>query len=97
MAADPLHVQRGPGPFDGSRRFRGQGRRPQLWQRPDEVKMVVLPLVEGTQERRRLEMLSGTMHSFKRARLRDDGRRPSMGHIYHVRGPLPYFTIVNVA
>src|SRR5215469_7810245 len=55
----------------GGRRFRGQGRQP-LWQRPDEVSVVVLPLVvEGDRERRRLEKLFAAVHSLRRALQRD--------------------------
>ena len=54
-----------------AQRFRGQGRQP-LWQRPDELSVIVLPLVvDDERERRRLERLFGAMHSIKRALQRE--------------------------
>src|SRR5260221_8280635 len=53
------------------RRFRGQGRHP-LWRRPEQVSVIVLPLVvEGAGERRRLERLFGAAYSIKRALQRE--------------------------
>ena len=50
-----------------SRRFRGPGKQP-LWQRPEQVSVIVLALViNGDRERRRLERLFAAMHSIKRA------------------------------
>ena len=58
-------------PAGGPRRFRGPGTQ-RLWQRPEEVGVIVLPLlVEGDRERWRLEQLFGAMHSLKRALQRD--------------------------
>ncbi len=73
-------VQPGPTPgrartTAGGRRFRGQGKQP-LWQRPEQVSVIVLPLVvEGDRERRRLEKLFAAMHSIKRALQRDVRKR----------------------
>lgn len=59
----------------GGRRFRGQGKQP-LWQRPEQVSVIVLPLVvDGDRERRRLEKLFAAMHSIKRALQRDVRKR----------------------
>ncbi|HET6346781.1 MAG TPA: hypothetical protein VFH51_17740, partial [Myxococcota bacterium] len=59
----------------GGRRFRGQCKQP-LWQRPEQVSVIVLPLVvDGDRERRRLEKLFAAMHSIKRALQRDVSKR----------------------
>ncbi len=61
-----VHVQ--PAPY---RRFRGQGKQP-LWQRPEHVSVIVLPLVvDGDRQRRRLEKLFAAMYSLKRALQRE--------------------------
>ena len=53
------------------RRLRGQGRQP-LWQRPEQVSVIVLPLVvDGIRQRRRLEKLFAAMHSIRRALQRE--------------------------
>src|SRR5438477_2922336 len=68
VRATPAISPRGPG---GDRRFRGPGTHP-LWLRPEEVSVIVLPLVvPGEQERRRLGKLFGAMHSVKRALQRE--------------------------
>src|SRR5439155_23859965 len=52
-------------------RRRGPGRQPR-WERPEQVSVIVLPLVvEGAGQRRRLERLFGAMYSIKRALRRD--------------------------
>ena len=57
------------------RRLRGQGRQP-LWQRPEQVSVIVLPLmVDGIRQRRRLEKLFAAMHSIRRALQREVGKR----------------------
>jgi hypothetical protein len=59
----------------GGHRVRGRGKLP-LWRRPDEVSVIVLPLlVDGDRERRRLEKLFAAMHSIKRALQRDVRQR----------------------
>lgn len=50
-----------------SRRFRGSGRHP-LWKRPEQVSVIVLPLVvDGAWEQRRLATLSGALYTIRRA------------------------------
>jgi len=59
----------------GDRRFRGRGKQLR-WQRPEQVSVIVLPLVvDGDRERRRLEKLFAAMHSIKRALQRDVRKR----------------------
>jgi len=71
MAARPRPIPADAKAPDVARPFRGQGTQP-LWQRPNEVSVIVLPLVApGDPERRRLEKLFGAMHSLKRALRRD--------------------------
>ena len=65
------HVQPLPIPAsvstDARGRFRGQGKHP-LCQRPEQVSVIVLPLVvDGDRQRRRLEKLFAAMHSIKPA------------------------------
>src|SRR5215469_13134653 len=58
-----------------ARRFRGQGRQP-LWQRPEQVSVIVLPVVvDGDRQRRRLDKRFAAMHSIKRALQRDVRKR----------------------
>jgi hypothetical protein len=57
------------------RRFRGTGKH-QLWKRPEEVSVIVLPLsVPGAQEARRLEKLFAAMFTLKRALQHEIGAR----------------------
>jgi hypothetical protein len=59
----------------GDRRFRGRGKQLR-WQRPEQVSVIVLPLVvDGSGERRCLEKLFAAMHSIKRALQRDVRKR----------------------
>src|SRR5262245_5249864 len=71
MPARPDAIPATSGAPGARRRFRGPGTEP-LWQRPEELSVIVLPLlVESDRERRRLEHLFAAMHSLKRALQRD--------------------------
>src|SRR5215467_3007406 len=66
-------------------RYRGPGAGP-LWRRPEEVGVIVLPLVvEGDRARRRLELLFGAVHSLRRALQHDVRRRLRAWHAGHRR------------
>ena len=57
------------------RRLRGQGQQP-LWQRPEQVSVILLPLVvDGIRQRRRLEKLFAAMHSIRPALQREVRKR----------------------
>src|SRR5712691_11021548 len=65
-----MSVPTAPGSAAPPRR-RGLGRQP-LWERPEQISVIVLPLVtEEARQRRRLEKLFGAMHTIKRALQRD--------------------------
>jgi len=75
MTVQPAPTVRSAEAPAGDRRFRGQGKQ-LLWQRPEQVSVIVLPLVvDRDRERRRLEKLFAAMHSIKRALQRDARRR----------------------